>query len=83
MEQSRRRTQRGVVVADRMNKTVVVKVEGTERHPQYGKVVKRFNKFYAHDEKEQAKVGDSVTIMETRPISKLKRWRVTEVTASA
>lgn len=83
MEQGRRRTQRGVVVSDGMNKTVVVRVEGTQRHPQYEKVVKRAKKFYAHDEKEVAKVGDIVTIMETRPLSKLKRWRVTEVTASA
>ena len=59
-----------------MNKTVVVRVDTTMRHPQYGKVVTRGNKYYAHDEKNAAKVGDEVMIEETRPLSKLKRWRV-------
>lgn len=69
----------GEVVSDKMDKTVVVKVERTERHPLYGKVVKKHKKFYAHDEKNECRVGDIVKIMETRPLSKLKRWIVLEI----
>lgn len=79
----RRRTQRGVVVSDKMDKTVVVRVETTMRHPRYEKIVKRAKKFYAHDESNQAKAGDVVTIMETRPSSKTKRWRVVPEVASS
>jgi small subunit ribosomal protein S17 len=68
----------GTVVSNKMNKTVIVKVERTMQHPRYGKVIKRAQKYYAHSENEQLQVGDIVTISETRPLSKLKRWRVVE-----
>ena len=78
-----RKTRHGKVVAAEMDKTIVVKVERRIRHPLYGKVIKRFKKFYAHDENNEAKLGDTVRIMETRPISKLKRWRLVEVMKTA
>lgn len=66
----------GTVVSNKMNKTVVVQLERKEAHPQYGKVITKKRRVYAHDEKNDKKIGDAVTIVETRPISKLKRWRV-------
>jgi small subunit ribosomal protein S17 len=69
----------GRVVSDKMDKTVVVVVERLIRHPLYKKVVKRITKFKAHDEKKECKVGDKVSIVEGRPISKEKRWRVLEI----
>ena len=69
----------GRVVSDRMDKTVVVAVEWRQRHPLYGKSVKRVTKFHAHDEENRCKMGDVVNIMETRPLSRTKRWRVTSV----
>ncbi|MEW6366758.1 MAG: 30S ribosomal protein S17 [Acidobacteriota bacterium] len=69
----------GTVVSDKMNKTVTVAVERRVRHPLYGKVIKKTKKFMAHDESEVAKTGDVVLIEETRPLSKLKRWRVRQV----
>lgn len=75
---TKRKTKTGTVVSNKMNKTVIVKVENTMQHPRYGKVIKRARKFYAHAENDQLKIGDTVTIMETRPLSKLKRWRVVE-----
>jgi small subunit ribosomal protein S17 len=77
-DQNRRKMRRGVVVSNKMQKTVVVKVDRTIRHPRYEKVVTRSKKYYAHDESNSLQVGDRVTIMETRPLSKLKRWRVVE-----
>lgn len=74
-----RKTRKGIVVSNKMQKTVVVRVERTIRHPQYDKVITRSKKYYAHDESNTAKEGDVVSIMETRPMSKLKRWRVVEV----
>ena len=74
-----RKTRQGTVVSNKMQKTVVVRVNRTTRHPQYGKVITRSEKYYAHDEENSAKIGDAVIIMETRPTSKLKRWRVIEV----
>ncbi len=78
MEEQRgnRKSQKGVVISNKMQKTVVVKVERTFRHPKYGKVVTRAKKFYAHHEGAQIEVGAEVNIVETRPLSKLKRWRV-------
>lgn len=73
-----RKTKTGTVVSNKMDKTVIVRVERTMQHPRYGKVIKRANKFYAHTENDQHKIGDTVTISETRPYSKLKRWRVVE-----
>ena len=75
----RRKTRVGVVRSDKMNKTVVVVVERRYAHPLYGKQVTTTKKYHAHDENNEYKVGDTVRIMETRPLSKLKRWRVVEV----
>lgn len=79
MERNLRKTKTGIVVSDKMQKTIVVAVEGKKKHPLYGKVLKVTNKFKAHDEKNEAKVNDRVLIMETRPLSKQKRWRLVEV----
>lgn len=76
---ARRKTLIGVVVSDKMAKTIVVEVSRRVRHPRYGKVITRFKKFYAHDEQQTAKVGDRVAIAESRPLSRLKRWRLVEV----
>ena len=69
----------GEVVSNKMQKTIVVRVERRFPHPKYKKVITAFSKFYAHDEKGEAKVGDKVRIMETRPLSKTKRWRLVDV----
>lgn len=71
-----RKVKKGTVVSNKMEKTVVVKVERTFRHPRYEKVITRAKKYYAHNDSKDLKVGDEVTIVETRPLSKLKRWRV-------
>lgn len=76
MERNRRRVQKGTVISNKMNKTVVVQVEDTRRHPVYGKVIKNHKKYYAHDESGNLAVGQEVSIVETRPLSKTKRWRV-------
>ena len=78
-ERNSRKTRIGTVVSDKMNKTVVVAVERRYAHPLYGKQVTRTKKYHAHDETNEYHVGDSVRIMETRPLSKLKRWRVIEL----
>ena len=77
--QGRRKEVVGEVLANRMQKTIVVQVTRKKSHPFYGRVVARNKKFYAHDEKNEAHVGDVVRLQETRPLSKLKRWRVVEV----
>src|SRR5215208_5758197 len=69
----------GEVISNKMAKTIVVRVERRFPHPQYRKVITAYTKFYAHDEKSEAKAGDRVRIQETRPLSKLKRWRLIEV----
>jgi small subunit ribosomal protein S17 len=69
----------GVVVSNKMDKTIVVSVERKQRHPKYGKFIKRTKKFYAHDENNECSQGDIVRIMETRPLSKTKRWRLVEI----
>ncbi len=71
-----RKTKKGIVVSNKMNKTVVVKIERRMRDPRYGKVITRNKKIYAHNEIRPFEIGDEVTVIETRPISKLKRWRV-------
>jgi small subunit ribosomal protein S17 len=76
---SHRKVREGLVVSDKMEKTVVVEVEDRVKHPLYGKVIRRTNKLKAHDETNQVGVGDRVLIMETRPKSATKRWRVVEV----
>ncbi len=82
-ERNLRKTRVGVVTSDKMEKTVVVSVETLVEHPLYGKRVKQTTKFKAHDEQNQCKVGDKVRIMETRPLSKDKRWRVVEIIETA
>jgi len=74
-----RKERTGEVVSDKMDKTIIVRVERRFRHPKFKKVVTQYKKFYAHDEKEEAKVGDRVRIEETRPLSKSKSWRLVEV----
>lgn len=80
-ERGLRKTRIGVVVSDKMEKTIVVDVIRRVPHPAFKKIVKRTTKLYAHDEKGEAKVGDKVMIMETKPMSKRKRWRLTKVLA--
>jgi small subunit ribosomal protein S17 len=82
-KESSRQTKVGVVASDKMDKTVVVKVERKFFHDTYGKVVKRTSKFKAHDEKNQCTAGDKVLIMETRPLSRGKRWTVKEIIEKA
>jgi small subunit ribosomal protein S17 len=82
-ERGRRQERRGVVVSDAMDKTIVVKVETIKAHPRYKKVVRRSTKFHAHDEQNRAKVGDVVLIVETRPLSATKRWRLVDVVEEA
>jgi len=82
-ERGRRQERQGTVVSDAMEKTIVVKVEVVKAHPKYKKVVRRSVKFHAHDEQSTAKVGDIVRIVETRPLSKTKRWRLAEVVEAA
>lgn len=78
-KRGKRKERVGVVVSDKMAKTIVVRVERRFPHPRYKKIVKSYRKFYAHDEHEEAKLGDVVRIQETRPLSKTKRWRLVEV----
>ncbi len=78
-----RKVREGLVVSDKMDKTVVVAVEDRVKHPLYGKVMRRTNKLKAHDEQNSAGVGDRVLLMETRPASKTKRWRVIEIIEKA
>jgi small subunit ribosomal protein S17 len=78
-ERGERKVRTGVVVSDRMDKTVVVQVEQRKAHPLYGKMLRRTSKLKAHDEENQAHVGDRVRLVETRPLSKSKRWRLVEV----
>ncbi|MGB9886557.1 MAG: 30S ribosomal protein S17 [Moorellales bacterium] len=78
-ERGKRKVRVGTVVSDKMQKTVVVAVETTVRHPLYGKTMRRTRRFKAHDEENRCRVGDVVRIMETRPLSKDKRWRVVEI----
>ncbi|NLY54628.1 MAG: 30S ribosomal protein S17 [Firmicutes bacterium] len=83
LQRNLRKVRQGVVISDKMDKTVVVAVETFYQHPLYGRTVKKTAKFVAHCEDNQSKVGDVVRIMETRPLSKTKRWRVVEVVRKA
>lgn len=76
---NRRKERIGEVLPSKMTKTIVVRVERRFRHPRYRKVVTRFKKFYAHDERSEARPGDRVLIQETRPLSRLKRWRLVQI----
>ena len=79
----RRKIRTGRVVSDRMNKTIVVMAERLVQHPLYKKYIRRRSKFHVHDEKNICRVGDTVRVIETRPLSKLKRWRVLEIVSRA
>ena len=82
-ERNLRKTRVGHVVSDKMNKTVVVAIEDNVKHPVYGKIIKHTLKVHAHDEKNECGVGDKVKIMETRPLSKTKRWRLVSIIEKA
>jgi len=82
-ERGRRKVREGLVVSDKMNKTVVVAVEDQVKHPLYGKVLRRTSKLQAHDEQNACGIGDRVLLMETRPLSATKRWRVVEILEKA
>ena len=79
MERNLRKERIGIVVSDKMDKTIIVSSEVREKHPLYGKFVKRTTKFVAQDDKNECGIGDTVRIMETRPLSKTKRWRLVEI----
>ena len=79
LKRATRKTRTGEVISSGMNKTIVVRTVTRVPHNKFGKIVKQMRKFYAHDEENKAKAGDKVRIMETRPLSKLKRWRVVEI----
>ncbi|HWQ29649.1 MAG TPA: 30S ribosomal protein S17 [Negativicutes bacterium] len=83
MDRNNRKTRIGKVVSDKMDKTIVVAIETLVRHPLYGKSIKRTTKFKAHDENNECRIGDRVRIMETRPLSKDKRWRLVEIVEKA
>ena len=79
MERNLRKTRTGKVVSNKMDKTIVVAIENHVKHPLYGKIVKKTYKLKAHDENNECKIGDTVKVMETRPLSKDKRWRLVEI----
>ncbi len=83
MERNLRKTRVGIVTSDKMDKTIVVSIVDNVKHPLYGKIVKRTYKLKAHDEKNECKIGDRVKVMETRPLSKDKRWRLVEIVEKA
>ena len=83
MERNLRKTRTGKVVSDKMDKTIVVAIEDHVKHPLYGKIVKRTYKLKAHDEKNECAIGDTVRVMETRPLSTDKRWRLVEIVEKA
>ena len=83
LERTARKTRTGLVVSDKMDKTIVVRIDRRIPHPVYGKMVKRTRRLKAHDEENSAKTGDTVRIMETRPLSKDKRWRLVEIVERA
>ncbi len=82
-ERNRRKVRTGMVVSNRMDKTIVVEVRRTLKHPLYNRVIRTRSKLYAHDENQEAGIGDTVRVMECRPISKQKRWRLVEIMEKA
>ena len=82
-ERGLRKTRIGIVVSDKMDKTITVEIRNRVKHPLYGKIMNRTEKFKAHDEQNEAGIGDTVRIMETRPLSKDKRWRLVEIVEKA
>jgi small subunit ribosomal protein S17 len=83
VERKNRKTRQGTVVSDKMDKGIVIRVNRTMRHPMYNKTYRTFSKLYVHDEKNEAHVGDIVRVMETRPLSATKRWRLVEIVEKA
>ncbi|MBQ6777751.1 MAG: 30S ribosomal protein S17 [Paludibacteraceae bacterium] len=83
MERNLRKERMGIVVSNKMDKTIVVAVKWKEKHPIYGKFVNKTRKFHVHDEKNECGIGDTVRIMETRPLSKTVRWRLTQIVERA
>ena len=79
MERNLRKTRVGKVISDKMDKTCVVAIQDNVRHPKYGKIIKRTVKIHVHDENNSCGIGDTVSVMETRPLSKTKRWRLVEI----
>ena len=82
-ERALRKTRVGIAVSDKMDKTVVVAIRDNIKHPKYGKIIKRTVKLHAHDENNECGIGDTVKVMETRPLSKTKRWRVISIVEKA
>jgi small subunit ribosomal protein S17 len=80
---SMRKVRTGIVVSDKMDKSIIIRIDRTIRHTTYSKIVRTSSKLYAHDEKNEAKTGDKVKVMETRPLSKTKRWRLVEIVEQA
>jgi small subunit ribosomal protein S17 len=83
VDRNKRKVREGWVISSRMDKTIVVAVERQFRHPRYEKIIRRTSKLYAHDAENQCKIGDKVKVMETKPLSKSKRWRLVEVLEKA
>lgn len=83
MERNKRKVREGRVISSRMDRTIVVAVERRFRHPRYEKIIRRTSKLYAHDDKNECGIGDKVKVMESRPVSKLKRWRLVQVLEKA
>jgi small subunit ribosomal protein S17 len=83
VERNKRKVREGWVTSNRMNKTIVVAVQRQFRHPRYEKMIRRTSKLYAHDDQNQCQIGDKVRVMETKPLSKLKRWRLVQVLEKA
>jgi len=83
VERNLRKTRTGKVVSDKMDKTIVIAVRDQVKHPLYKKIIKRTNKLHAHDEKNECNIGDTVKVMETRALSKSKRWRLVEIIEKA
>jgi len=83
VERNKRKVREGRVISSRMNKTIVVAVERRFRHPRYEKIIRRTSKLYAHDDQNECRIGDKVKVMESRPVSKLKRWRLVQVLEKA
>ena len=82
-ERGLRKTRQGIVISNRMDKTITVQIDRTMQHPLYSKIVHKRAKLYAHDENNEAGIGDKVMVMETRPLSKMKRWRLVKVLEKA
>jgi small subunit ribosomal protein S17 len=83
VERNKRKVREGRVISNRMDRTIVVAVERRFRHPRYEKIIRRTSKLYAHDDKNECKIGDKVKVMESRPLSRMKRWRLVQVLEKA